>query len=243
MSYAMFLLVFLVPPIIVGAWYFLKNNDNAAKKTTGYSIITLVVLAVSYTTPWDNYLVKTEVWSYGPDRVIGTIGFVPIEEYGFFILQTIITGLWYFFLQNKLGLSRQAHSNKYLKHTISVFYFALIVFGIYGLNQDPTRYLSLILVWALPVVLLQWLVGGQYLLKNLKLFALIVLVPTVYLCFGDAFAITDEIWLISPQQTTGIKFGPLPLEEAVFFLITNWMVAQGMILFNIMGKRVLSYVS
>ena len=238
----MFLLVFLVPPIIVGAWYFIQHEDRESKKTAGYSILTLVVLAVSYTTPWDNYLVKTKVWWYGTDRVIGTIGYVPIEEYSFFVLQTVMTGLWYFFLQNQTGLTQQPNPNKYLKHGITAIYLALTLFGIYGFNHEPTRYLSLILVWAMPVVLLQWVVGGQYLLSNLKLFALATFVPAVYLWFGDAFAIADEIWLISPKQTLGIKFGPLPLEEAVFFLVTNWMVIQGMILFKIMGKRIIRHV-
>jgi lycopene beta-cyclase len=34
------------------------------------------------------------VWGYGADRVIGTIGYVPVEEYLFFILQPLLTGLW-----------------------------------------------------------------------------------------------------------------------------------------------------
>ena len=242
MSYATFLLIFLIPPIVVGGWYFVRHNDSDAKKTASYSIITLVILAVSYTTPWDNYLVKTKVWWYGSDRVIGTIGYVPIEEYSFFILQTVMTGLWYFYLQNKIGLSSSAHPNKYVKHIVTVFYVALIAIGISGFNQETSRYLSLILVWALPVVLLQWVVGGQYLLSNLKVFALAILVPSVYLWIADSIAIADGIWLISPEQTLGINIGSLPLEEAVFFLVTNWMVVQGMILFNIMGKRILSHV-
>lgn len=242
MSYAAFLLIFLVPPIAVGIWYFIQNEDNESKKTAAYSIITLVILAVSYTTPWDNYLVKTKVWWYGPDRVIGTIGYVPIEEYSFFILQTIMTGLWYFFLQNKIGLSIQTHPRRYMKNFISIFYVALIALGVLGFNQEESRYLSLILVWAIPVVLLQWVVGGQYLLSNLKLYFFAIFVPSVYLWIADSIAIADEIWLISPEQTLGLTIGSLPLEEAVFFLVTNWMVVQGMILFNIMGKRILSHV-
>jgi lycopene cyclase domain-containing protein len=242
MSYAAFLLIFLVPPIVVGGWYFIQNDESESKKTVAYSILTLVILAVSYTTPWDNYLVKTKVWWYGPDRVIGTIGYVPIEEYSFFILQTIMTGLWYFFLHNKIGLSSQAHPNRYIKHFISVFYVALIALGILWFNQEESRYLSLILVWAMPVVLLQWVVGGQYLLTNLKLFMFAIFVPSMYLWVADSIAIADGIWLISPEQTLGFAVGPLPIEEAVFFLLTNWMVIQGMILFNIMGKRILSYV-
>src|SRR5512135_3227079 len=54
-----------------------------------------VFLAVVYTTPWDNYLVATRVWYYNPARVTGvTLGWVPIEEYTFFVVQTLLTGAW-----------------------------------------------------------------------------------------------------------------------------------------------------
>jgi lycopene cyclase domain len=52
------------------------------------------LIAFTYTTPWDNYLVAQEVWWYGANRVVGTIGYVPVEEYMFFVLQPILTGLF-----------------------------------------------------------------------------------------------------------------------------------------------------
>ena len=55
----------------------------------------LVLIAVAYTTPWDNYLVATNVWWYDESLVTGLkLGWVPIEEYTFFVLQTLMTGLW-----------------------------------------------------------------------------------------------------------------------------------------------------
>ena len=55
----------------------------------------VLLLAFAYTTPWDNYLVFREVWGYPPGRVLATIGYVPVEEYAFFLLQPIMTGLFY----------------------------------------------------------------------------------------------------------------------------------------------------
>jgi putative membrane protein len=46
----------------------------------------------------------------------------------------------------------------------------------------------------------------------------------------DAIAIQSGTWTIDPAQTTGIKLGPLPLEEMVFFLMTNLIVAFGVTL-------------
>ena len=44
-------------------------------------------------------------------------------------------------------------------------------------------------------------------------------------------AIQIGIWTISPQQTTGIHLpGGLPLEEFLFFLVTNVLVGFGVTL-------------
>ncbi|HTE21097.1 MAG TPA: lycopene cyclase domain-containing protein, partial [Armatimonadota bacterium] len=56
-------------------------------------------------------------------------------------------------------------------------------------------------------------------------------VPTLYLWIVDAIAIRLGIWRISETQTVGIKFGWLPLEEAVFFLATTLLCVQGLTLF------------
>jgi putative membrane protein len=47
---------------------------------------------------------------------------------------------------------------------------------------------------------------------------------------ADALAIHLGIWSISPRYTLGVALGPLPLEEAVFFLLTNLLVVQGLAL-------------
>ena len=47
----------------------------------------------------------------------------------------------------------------------------------------------------------------------------------------DIVALKDTTWSISPTQTTGILFfGILPLEEVVFFFITNVLITFGMTL-------------
>ena len=49
----------------------------------------------------------------------------------------------------------------------------------------------------------------------------------------DRLAIGLGIWEISPQYTTGWHLFGLPIEEAVFFLITNLMVVQGLALVRV----------
>lgn len=91
MTYPFFLLVYLVAPILVlGVW--LRREWTKPWWLRAAAITILVALV--YTTPWDNFLVAAQVWYYDPKRVWNIIlGWVPLEEYMFFVLQTIFTGL------------------------------------------------------------------------------------------------------------------------------------------------------
>ena len=53
----------------------------------------------------------------------------------------------------------------------------------------------------------------------------------LYLSLTDIIALKAGTWAISPAQTTGILFfGILPLEEVLFFFITNILIAFGLTL-------------
>ena len=92
-------------------------------------------------------------------------------------------------------------------------------------------YLVFELAWALPVIVGQWIVGRDRLLARRRILLLGILIPTLYLCAADAFAIRVGIWRLNPALTTNVWIGALPLEEGVFFLLTNVMVVQGVLLF------------
>ena len=77
--------------------------DDLRKQPAWLALLAHVIAAVVWTTPWDNYLVATGVWYYDPRLVTGiTLGWVPIEEYTFFVVQTLITGLWLLWLGRRL---------------------------------------------------------------------------------------------------------------------------------------------
>lgn len=91
MSYLQFLLLFVgVPLTLLGS-----QLRRYIRRAHLVMLIGLAAIALVYTTPWDNYLVATRVWYYDPKLVLNlTIGYVPVEEYVFFILQTFLTGLF-----------------------------------------------------------------------------------------------------------------------------------------------------
>jgi lycopene cyclase domain-containing protein len=236
MTYLTFHLVFLLPPIIgmtllASSWRS-RLEDIAVAPAIGL----IAVIAVVYTTPWDNYLVFKEVWSYGPDRVLATIGYVPVEEYAFFVLQTMLTGLLLVILRASRCLAQGSGSVRGRRLT-AVALAVLAVTGTACLFYAKTLYLGLILAWAAPVLLGQWLLGSTVIAKAAWYWFPTVLVSTIYLAAADRIAIALDIWAISDNYTTGIHILGLPVEEFLFFLVTNVLVTWGIILFEDFERR------
>lgn len=97
----------------------------------------------------------------------------------------------------------------------------------------PYNYLILILVWAMPVIILQWLIGLDVFIKRWKVWIPCILIPTIYLTVADSLPLASKTWTIAPDQSTGILLPIInvPIEEGIFFLITNTLVVQGLLLF------------
>ena len=173
MTYAAFLLQFLVVPIVILGVLAYRNRRRLLTPTLARGLLSpplalavLAAIAVVYTTLWDNHLVATGVWSYDPALVLGiTLGWVPLEEYLFFILQPLLTGLGF------LLLARRVHSVNPFRPDTDKRIVSVLVVGIVWLmavallivGWKPGRYLSLELVWALPPIMLQLAVGADIL--------------------------------------------------------------------------------
>ncbi|MDQ3248520.1 MAG: lycopene cyclase domain-containing protein [Chloroflexota bacterium] len=243
MTYFGFLIRFLGPPLLIllGLAVWDDQRGRAMPATlrswpVRFVILAHVIVAVLYTTPWDNYLVANGVWWYNPALVTGfVLGWVPIEEYTFFVLQTIMTGLWVTFLAKRLALPGasfpQAMATRIRWITTALLcglWLSSAALLFWGWQQGT--YLALILVWALPPIILQASFAGDILWHYRKLLFAALLPATLYLALGDALAIRSGTWTIDPAQSTQLFFGGLPLEEFVFFLITNTLVVLGMIL-------------
>jgi lycopene cyclase domain-containing protein len=103
--------------------------------------------------------------------------------------------------------------------------------GIFLFDGNPrTLYLALILAWAPPILGGMWLYDGETLWALRRTVFVTTFIPTLYLWVADAIAIRAGIWTIAPHYTVGISLFGLPLEEATFFLCTNLLVVQGVLL-------------
>jgi putative membrane protein len=84
------------------------------------------------------------------------------------------------------------------------------------------------------------LFGADILWHYRKLVFWAMIAPATYLSVMDILALRETTWSIATSQTTGILFfGILPLEEVVFFFVTNILITFGMtlLLSNVSQER------
>jgi lycopene beta-cyclase len=238
MTYLSFHLVFILPPLLLLAVP-ARRAAHCFGSRGAWTLPVMALIALIWTTPWDNYLVYRGVWWYGVDRVVGTIGYVPVEEYLFFVLQPLLAGAWTYVVLARAGLPPAVRSRPRpgsvpgadARGLGVALYLLAAAAGALALTFRAGLYLGLILVWSAPVLAAQWFFIAHAVARAPATFALCVVPPTLYLWVADRFAIGAGIWSIAPQYTIGfVPFG-LPFEEAVFFLVTNLLVVQGVLLF------------
>lgn len=240
MTYFGFLAIFLMIPIFILAGMGVHDRRYGRDLPPrlrfwppSAAIALHVLLALVYTTPWDNYLVATHVWWYDPALVTGLlIGWVPVEEYTFFILQPILGGLWLLLWARRIPVAAEGALRPWPRWgavTVTGLIWLAAVLILVG-GWRPGTYLALELSWALLPIMLQLGFGADILWRYRRL-VLITLVPlTLYLSAADALAINWGTWTIDPAQSTGLMLGNLPVEEFVFFLLTNTLVSFGITL-------------
>ena len=242
MTYSAFLALFLLVPLLVTAAFTrtLQSRGTPVPSSLRAWPVSPVlaghaVLAVLYTTPWDNFLVATQVWWYDKALVSGlVIGYVPLEEYLFFIAQTVLVGLWTLLAARLTG----GKVPELLPRPLLRLWSSLLV-GLFGglgayllaSRQVAGTYLGLELVWAAVPLAIQLSFGAD-ILWHYRSHIFATLIPAVfYFSIADAVAIRAGTWTISPRQSTGILVGGiLPVEEMLFFFLTTAMVIFGVTL-------------
>jgi lycopene cyclase domain-containing protein len=87
-----------------------------------------------------------------------------------------------------------------------------------------------------------WLYDGETLWAYRKTLFITTALPTLYLWIADTVAIRSGIWTISSKYTIGVSPFGLPLEEATFFLFTNFLVVKGILLLLYGSHQTISQV-
>jgi lycopene cyclase domain-containing protein len=242
MTYFGFLARFVVLPMLI--LRLLIRRDETRDKPmpdalTNWPAIAVIgthsALALTYTTIWDNYLVASNIWSYDPKLVTGVrLGWVPIEEYTFFVLQPLMTGSLWELMARRVQVEETAYDpDPTPRLAVTAAMGVAWLASIYKLleGQKQNKYMSLILGWALPPLMLQMGFGGDILWRNRRLIAASLIPATAYLGIADSLAIGEGTWGINPEYTLKAEvIRNLPLEEFTFFLLTNTLLVCGVTL-------------
>ncbi|KAJ6035914.1 phytoene synthase, partial [Penicillium herquei] len=209
-------------------WPFLTRIDLI-------KITFLVIVSVLATTPWDSYLVRNKVWTYPETSVSGmTLFSVPIEEVFFFCIQTYNTSMIYTIVTRRLVMPAYLKkSDRMARISVALLLALLTVIGV-GAFQAGGKYtyIGMILGWACSWLLFQWIVCS-HLAINLPIKELLisVMLPTTFLWMVDTLSLGNGTWVIENSTKLDIQvWGKLDIEEALFFLVTNIMIVQGMII-------------
>ena len=207
-----------------------------------YKIVFLITIAVASTIPWDSYLIRTGVWSYPSNVILGpTILDIPLEEVFFFIIQTFNTTLLYLILNKPilypvyLVKEKKGDKWKYIK-IVGQLVAALTIKKAIDWVRDggEKTYLGLILVWAAPFLFLLWSLAYQFLVQLPPTSTILpIALPTVYLWVVDTLALKRGTWVIESGTKTGWTLWPnLEIEESIFFLLTNCLIVFGLVAFD-----------
>jgi lycopene cyclase domain-containing protein len=242
MKYFGFLARYVILPLVIIRaliWWLRQRGQTMPEPLSAWNEENTLALhstiALTYTTIWDNYLVASEVWGYDPKRVTGiTIGWVPIEEYSFFVLQPLMVGSWLQLAARFIPVDNSPYTRR-MEGRLAATGVLGVIWAVSTIDlfrgSKRRKYLDLILAWALPPVMLQVAFGGDILWRHRRLVAAGLLPASAYLGWADSQAIGEGIWHISPKQTVGIDVIPkLPLEEFLFFFMTNVLLIFGITL-------------
>ncbi|KFA69787.1 hypothetical protein S40285_02443 [Stachybotrys chlorohalonatus IBT 40285] len=203
----------------------------------------IITVAVTATIPWDSYLIRTGVWTYPEDAVVGfSVYQIPAEELFFFFIQTYITALLYI-ICNKPVLHAQYLTTPETRpawikrgQLLGQLILASLTIGggyLVAQNGDGT-YMGLILAWACPFALITWTMTGDMILAMPWTSTLApIMLPTMFLWYVDELSLRSGVWSIETGTKLGSTlFGSLELEEAVFFLVTNTLIVFGIAAFD-----------
>ena len=92
------------------------------------------------------------------------------------------------------------------------------------------HYFVLLVGWAGPLILLQWVVGWRSFSRNLRAVFAPPLLAAAFFTVCDSVAVRRGIWFFDENQILGIKVLGLPVEEVLFFLLTSLLVTQSLLL-------------
>jgi lycopene cyclase domain-containing protein len=195
-----------------------------------FALVLLIVLA--FTTPWDNYAVAQGIWGFPASRYAFRIWHLPVEEYCFFVIQSLEVMLVCHGLSGLLGFRKAAPPDLTTLRVglgLGALVLLWVLAGFWAKHRLPRRahYLFHLIYWFGPVGALQWTLAGPMLFANGVTVTVATLLIGTWLSLADLAAVKHGIWSFDQRQILGLKWRrQLPVEEIIFFYVTSLLVAQ-----------------
>ena len=231
LTYLQFHAVFTLP-LLVSLWYLAPRYDPTRRRRATLGIAILVAIAYAYTTPWISYMIRRGAWGYADGAVFVRALSIPLGEYLFFAIQTIIAAfaLYIFDFDPTYRPGDFDWGPRIVGVAVGM---VMVPVGLWLVVTDPSYlYLGGLLAWVGPVLALQWGVGGGYLARTPRMWLTVTFVPAIYFWIVDRIAIGMGTWYLSNELTTGVAVLGLPIEEMLFFASANLMTVNGIVLFE-----------
>jgi len=230
-TYLQFHLVFSLP-VLAALWYLAPRHVGRRRRRAAAGIAVLVAIAYAYTTPWISYMIRRGAWSYADGAVVVRALSVPLGEYLYFAIQTLVVA----FALHRLGFDptfRDGDFDRLPRAAGVLAGVAMLGGGLWLASRDASLlYLGGVIAWVGPVLALQWAVGGGYLARTPRTWLAATLLPAGYFWIVDRIAIGMGTWRIAEEFTTGIAVLGLPIEEMIFFFAAGLMAVNGLVLFE-----------
>lgn len=235
MTYLRFHLIFNLPLLILLA----ALSGPLPWTTEEVEALGWVLLAVMiFTTPWDNLAAKWGIWGFPREKYSLRLGYLPMEEYAFFLLQSVnvmlaVRALFRFFPDWQTGQETEIGMGALICLAASVIPWLLVAVQLRRLRQKagPRVNYAIHLAWFLPVIYAQWVLASPLFWGHAGLLALVTAAFGVYYTLADLAAVRAGTWFFDEKQITGGKLGGiLPWEEIAFFFLTSLLVAQSYLL-------------
>lgn len=195
-----------------------------------FKIILISITNLAYLKLWDTLIIPDRTWTFIPERVNSIIGESTIEKNMFFLLQIILTSLWTLicvrwtipclcFNQNKKSYQLIQWIPILLLNIVMAIGCTMVVPG------QNTFYLGCLLCWASPIIMYLWYGCGNFFVKKIISSSIAIVVPTLYFCWMNQKISVVNIWYTKkPTSLNVFIFEDLPLEEALYFFITNVII-------------------
>eukprot|EP01084_Bolivina_argentea_P259245 437372_1 len=236
-TYAQLLVIFLIIPTLIFTFYPTSLLKHAAFKKIAKLIPFLLVIAIIQAAIWDNYGTYVGIWTFS-DRVLGHIGFLPLEEYTWILMQVLISVIFtlrmWISLSFKAFYKPQIDTKKCLLFTLigAIVYLILMVYGANSLhsyltdesNENNKSFLcsGIILSFFVPFILLQWFVFSKIFYQNKIIWLLSWSIPGIYTYLIDCLAVHQKIWTFDYSYTHNIwLFGCVNTDILMLYIIAT----------------------